>query len=182
MGILDFIGDILGVSPPSSSESMSKEDIAWLMDQALTANRTNQQGLFSGFNWNESPDGTWTQSQTVNPALMPGIERLLGKASGPSEPYQSPEAFGGLMDALVKNRQHQFNLPQTGAGRNAQQPPERYVPLQEQNSTPAEMPRGGMGPPGGSVGGGGGGYWQPPPRNNLPRFDMQSLLDQFGNR
>ncbi len=161
MGLFDFIGDILGLSPPSTGEAMSKEDIAWLMDQALTNNRTDQQGLFTGFNWSQGGDGRWTQTQTLNDALLPAVQQLVGRASGEPNTYDS--GFGGLIDAYMQNRQHQYPSAGSGASqRPPYQPPESIAPLYQ---PPQEPPTNHQRPP--WMGGGGGG-WGPV---NPPRYD-----------
>ena len=165
MGLFDIFGDILGLSPPSTSEAMSKEDINWLMEQALGANRTDQQGLFTGYSWDEDPSGKWTQTQSVNDALLPGIERLLGNATQEQGGYES-QGFGGLMDALMGQRQQQHGAsprqPQGGG-----QPPVNYQPPQaggqQGGSNGQQHPAGRhMNPAAGS-----GGYWTPSDRNPI---------------
>ena len=141
MALLSFLTDILFGSPPSSSESMSKEDIAWLMDEGLTANRTDKQGLFGGWDWTQGQDGRWTQTENVNPALQPGIEKLMGAISGDQKPYESPEQFSSLLDAMMGNKMTQYGL-EPGGYEPSGQP---YQPVQRMPYTPPEKPPEGQG-------------------------------------
>ncbi len=106
--------DLVFGKAPSTSDSMSKEDIAWLMDEGLTANRTDKQGLFGGWDWTQDQDGRWTQTENVNQALMPGIENLMGKIGGGQTPYESPEQFGVLLDAMMGNKMTQYGQDPSG--------------------------------------------------------------------
>ena len=154
MGLFDFIGDILGLSPPSTGDAMSREDIAWLMDKGLTANRTDKEGIFGGWNWSEGPDGRWTQTEHVSDALIPGIEKLLGKIGNDPTPYESPQQFSTLLDAMMGNRMAQYNQDPSGYAPSGQayQPTER-VAFEQPGARPSVPPTGGSYMPG--AGGGG---------------------------
>ena len=176
MGLFDFVGDILGLSPPSTGEAMSKEDIAWLMDQALTANRTNKQGLFGGWDWNQGADGTWTQTESINPALMPGIERLLGSATQAPEEYKNP--FGALAESMLAERHSRRGMEAPQMPQNATFSAPGPVPFQQAGNPAQQQPGPPMMPPGGGSGGGGG---RPPhPGGGAPLFpDYRPNLNQL---
>lgn len=110
MGLFDFVGDLLGLSPPSASEAMSKEDLAWLMEKGIRANQIDQQGIFTGsrYTGGEGTNQPRTQTTTVNPALQPAIDRLLGGLTGDIQPYKNP--FGDLMSAMLEKKHQQYGL------------------------------------------------------------------------
>ena len=128
-GIVGGIMDLAFGGAPSTKDSMSKEDIAWLMDQGLTANRTDKQGLFGGWDWTQGDDGRWTQTESVNSALQPGIEKLMGKISGDQKPYESPEQFNVLLDSLMNKKMQ-----------NHGQDPSGYAPSRKPYEQPQRLP------------------------------------------
>jgi len=137
MGLLSGPLEFLFGAAPTTSEAMSKEDIAWLMDQGLTANRTDKQGLFGGWGWTQGPDGRWMQTETVNEALIPGIEKLMGSISGDQKPYESPEQFSVMLDAMMGNKLE--SLGQDPGGYKPSYSP--YQPVERMPYSPPEQPQ-----------------------------------------
>ena len=152
-GILDGL-----IGAPSTSEAMSKEDIDWLMQKSMEANRTDKQGLFGGWDWTQGQDGRWTQTENVNEALLPGIENMMGQISGNQESYQAPEQFGKLLDAMMGNKMEQYGMDASGyqpSGQAPQQPQgAAYAPPEK----PQQMFNNGVG-----------GTGQFDPRQRIPR-------------
>ena len=97
----------------SKGGEMDWEGLLRMMDMDLQANRTNRHGAFSDWDWEESPDGTWTQTQTLKPGMQQGADRLLnrvGEGQG-FEPYRSPEQFSTMLDsAMATQMQRQGTL------------------------------------------------------------------------
>ena len=156
MGLFDFVGDLLGLSPPSPGEAMSKEDLAWLMEKGILANQIDQQGIFTGsqYTGGEGTGKPRTQSTTVNPELMPALERMIGGLGEP-QPYQNP--FQDLLGSMLAERHADRGMsgpqmpqnaissypaqypPQMGPQRPPQAPPSNTPP-------PNQPPTGDLGP------------------------------------
>lgn len=84
------------------------DQIEKLMKLDADLNRTNRQGLFTGWQWDE--DGK-TQTQTLNPMMMPGYMRLMGRSMGGGfDEYESPEQFNSMLDASMANYMGRQNL------------------------------------------------------------------------
>lgn len=60
-------------------------EIEKLMRLSTELNRTNQNGILSGWNWSEGPNG-WTQNQTINPGLQPAVDKFMGRMGEGEDP------------------------------------------------------------------------------------------------
>jgi len=134
MGLFSGLTDLVFGKAPSSGDSMSKEDIAWLMDEGLTANRTDKQGLFGGWDWTQGEDGRWTQTENINPAMMPGIEKLMGVIGGEQAPYKSPDQFNVLLDSLMGERMQSHGRQAGGYAPSRRE----YKPMQRMDYSPPQ--------------------------------------------
>lgn len=109
-GILGGLSNLLfgKVKTPKADWS----SIDRLMQMQLDANRTNQHGVFSNWDWAEGPDGSWTQSQSLNPQMQPAMDQFMERrVAGPDSQLQ----------ALKQARYEQMmNTPEM-----AERPPER---------------------------------------------------------
>jgi len=87
----------------SKGGEMDWEGLMRMMEMDLQANRTNRHGAFSDWDWEEGPDGSWTQTQTLKPGMQQGADRLLarvGEGQG-FDPYRSPEQFSTMLDSSM---------------------------------------------------------------------------------
>lgn len=87
----------------SKGGEMDWEGLMRMMDMDLQANRTNRHGAFSDWDWEEGPDGSWTQTQTLKPGMQQGADRLLDRVGNGAgfNPYQSPEQFSTMLDSSM---------------------------------------------------------------------------------
>lgn len=128
------------------------QQIEKLMKMSLDANRFDQQGLFSNTTWKEGPDGKWARSQSVNPALQGGMDRLMGRAGGAG--MGLPSQMNDIMNAKMINQMQRQGIQaggppdqgDYGAPVQDQMNPE-YAPTQPQPLPPP--PQAGPGGPGG---------------------------------
>lgn len=127
MGLFDFVGDLLGLSPPTPGEAMSKEDLAWLMEKGIRANQIDQQGIFTGsrYTGGEGTGEPRTQTTVVNPALQSALDRMIGGLGEP-QAYQNP--FQDLLGSMLAERH-------ADRGMGAPQMPQNAV-----SSYPAQYP------------------------------------------
>jgi hypothetical protein len=144
--------------------SVSGGEIDWselqkVMDYSAQLNRYNDTGLFTGSEWDEGPDGTWSRRQTVNPALQPGLDRIMARATGQGwgDPYQMPSQFSQLLDAKMANQFDRHGLgggatpdPSTYGMPSAQQPGRTPMPS---SPPPAPVPQTQAGQGGGAPSG-----------------------------
>ena len=108
---MSFLSDAFGFLFGGKSQKADWKQIEKLMEMQAELNRTNRHGYFSGWDWTENPDGTWTQSQTLKPGLDLAADRLLGRAQGQGyEPYQSPAQFSSLLDAKMANQMQRHGI------------------------------------------------------------------------
>ena len=169
---MDIIGDILGGMTGSfGSSSSSGGDPNWaaierLMQMDTEMNRTDRVGSFSGWEWGEDPEtGKWTQTQTLQPGMQYGVDRLIGRSQGAGmDPYQSPDQFSQLLDAKMANQMDRHGIDTSGYTQSQEGPPQPWQPSGQNpsmNPYVTPPPEGGYGPQGGPqatapVGGGGG--------------------------
>ena len=99
MGLFSFVGDILGVKDGKDNIKVNKQDIAWLADLFEERNRTNQSGVFGGWEW----DGN-TQRQTVAPGMQPSLDRFFGRQEQGPQGYDHAGQFSPLVDSLLADR------------------------------------------------------------------------------
>lgn len=122
MGLIDSLfGNLLGGGGKQASPDWAQ--IEKLMQMEADLNRTNRQGIFGGWDWQENPDGSWTQYQTLAPGMQVGADRLLARATQGMGDYQSPSQFGSMLDAMMANQYDRLGL--TGGNRP---PTEQYGP------------------------------------------------------
>ena len=120
MGLGSFIGDAMGFlfGGAAGGGKANKPDwdaIMRLMELEQELNRTNRQGIFGGWNWEEGPDGTWTQQQTLAPGMQQGADRLMARSQGQGfDPYTSPDQFSQLLDAKMANQMGRHGILQPG--------------------------------------------------------------------
>ena len=146
MGLFDFVGDLLGLSPPSAGEAMSKEDLLWLMEKGILANQIDQQGIFTGsrYTGGEGTGQPRTQTTTVNPGLEAGIARMMEQVGAEPQAYKNP--FEDLLGSMLAERHASRGMgapqmpqnadfsfspaypPQMGPQRPAQAPPAPNAP------------------------------------------------------
>jgi hypothetical protein len=103
------------LSAQGSTSKKGKTDwreIERLMALDTQMNRTDRQGLFSGWEWSEDPEtGRWTQTQTVPNGMLGPKDRLFDRAAGMGmNPYTSPEQFGSMLDAKMANQMNQQGI------------------------------------------------------------------------
>lgn len=189
-------GNLIGSFFGANAQVNKKGKIDWKQIERLMAldtqsNRTDRQGLFSGWEWSEDPEtGRWTQTQTVKDGMQGSSDRLIDRANGLGmNPYTSPEQFSSMLDAKMANQMNQQGILSeqpdlrrlfgdysatrtgrfpTGSFQNNQPP--------RQNQNPVAGGNGGNGG-GGGVGGGegapyvgsGGGSWEDELANELWR-------------
>jgi hypothetical protein len=108
---------LLGDAISAQYSSKSKGKIDWreierLMALDTRSNRTDRQGIFSGWEWDEDPEtGRWTQTQTLQDGMRGSSDRLMDRANGLGmNPYTSPEQFGSMLDAKMANQMGQQGL------------------------------------------------------------------------
>jgi hypothetical protein len=105
------------------------EAIERLMERDAELNRTDRQGVFTGWNWNQNQDGTWGQTQSVAPGMQGGVDRLMSRSQGQGmDPYQSSPQFSQLLDARMANQ-----MDRSGIGAQGQAP-QGYGPPSNQNA------------------------------------------------
>jgi hypothetical protein len=110
MGFLtDLVGKFIGGEVPKSDF----DELRKILQMEIDANRTNRQGIYGGWEWGESEDGTPTQTQTLAPGMQAGADRLLERYSTNDAPqYESPEQFSQMLDAMMANQMGRMNIGQ----------------------------------------------------------------------
>ena len=110
MGIFkDIVGGIFG----SAGGEMDWDGLMRMMELETSLNRTDRQGAFSGYEWEEDPEtGRWTQNYTMTPGMQQGADRLMARSQGEGfDPYRSPEQFSTMLDsAMASQMQRQGTL------------------------------------------------------------------------
>jgi hypothetical protein len=117
MGFLSGIykGLFGGAAGGGKSNEADWDQIMKLMEMSADLNRYAQHGLFTNVDWAENPDGTWTQSQSVNPALQAGVDNLMAQMSSPISNYESPAQFSQMLDAKMANQMGRQGILEQGA-------------------------------------------------------------------
>lgn len=125
MSLLGGLTDILFGKPKAPKADFA--EIEKLMKLETELNRTNQHGIFGGWDWSQGPNG-WTQTQSVNPALQPGVDSFMGRvAQGSNSPelQQLMQArFASMMNNQgVRPRPEARPVPQNRGNRSPEDGP-----------------------------------------------------------
>ena len=160
MSFLSKIGDIFGSLIGGEVPKSDFDELRKILQMEIDANRTNAQGIYGGWEWGESEDGTPTQTQTLAPGMQAGADRLLERYSTNDAPqYESPEQFSQMLDAMMGNQMNRMNI---GQGR----------------PTPQDM---GFGPPSGQQPGMQPQQPQPQPQQQMPQ-NPQMMNQMMGGQ
>lgn len=171
------------------------KELGKMVELQAQVNRTDRQGLFTGWEWDRNEDGTVgsTQTQTVNPAFQGAVDRLGFNAGKPADPYTSPSQFSEMLDAKMKNQMDRQGLDTSGYQQqnigqfqpSADRPgliADSYLPPAPPSDVPPADPGVGGGGNGGGNGGGagvGGGGGQKPPRGGEDYIKSQMTEEEL---
>jgi len=138
---MSFLTKIFGVGgSKTSTKAVDKDQLKWLLELGLDANRFNQNSLFSGWEWSKGPDGRMTQQQTVNPELQPALDALLSRVNQGSEDPQLKMLKDARFAALMAGPQGPSAMPAM-RDRSAYMPQRPPMPDREDYGPPPDWYR-----------------------------------------
>lgn len=186
MGIFSKIGDAIF----GSEGKVDWEELRKIMAYDAELNRTDRQGMFTGWEWEKDDQGnpTGKQIQTIDPSFMGAVDRLRGSATREADPYTSPDQFSNLLDAKMANQMQRHGQDPGGFDPSS----ERYgrfaraylPPSPQEGQPPPQAPGNVVQPPPGAVGGmpGGPGGKAPPGtvRPNAQQMTPEMMARLFG--
>jgi len=95
-GILGGLTKVLFGKP--KAPKVDKEELGYIINLMLNANRTNQRGIFGGWDWD---DDKTTQTQYVNPEIQPAVDSFVGRVNQGTEDPRNNALMQARFEAMM---------------------------------------------------------------------------------
>lgn len=102
MGLLSSITDL--VFGKAEAPEADFDEILKLLETQDRFNNPNIRGLFGGWEQQIGPDGRLVQTQTINPAMQPGLDAFIGRFNEGTADPQLEALKNARFEAMMNQR------------------------------------------------------------------------------